>query len=207
MTKALLGKGLQYRIYDIGKGRVLKNPTTRFQKFFTLLQWGYIRPSNIRNSIIAAERITKEYIEGLQSSVRNLPSYLLGNPFFRENLCYEQDNATTLEIYFSQHGLEENKEVVDVYIENIIQLWSYGISDSVYNFTINNAVTKKGKVILIDLGELTFSKLAVIDQIAKQKWLHQWSYKHIIDDALKDYFKSKMRQYVTMTNLQKYWNN
>ncbi len=154
---------------------------------------------------MVANRILEKSIQG----IRAIPEFdmsLIGNPTFGELFQYEQDYVTPLLGYFGTHSLTENKVAIDSWVENIHALWGYGVSDVVFNFTLNNGVNTKGEVVLIDFGELTFNKTAVALRIAQKKWLTQWSYAHQVqDENLKTYIAQKLENELTIANLEKYW--
>lgn len=201
-----IGYGLQYNVYDLGNDRVLKIETSTFNKTITLLRWGTFNPKSIKAQIYAADRILSNSIAGLKSS-DNLDLSLIGNSVFRKDNNYEQDKVTSLKDYFSSHSLKENKATVDAWIESIFSLWKFKIADTVFNFTINNGVDNKGNNILIDLGELTFSKDEVERNIQEKKWLKQWSLKQIKDDSFKEYIVNRLAERLTLSNLETYWGS
>jgi hypothetical protein len=202
MIHKILGRGLQYVVYDIGGNRVRKRPTTRREKVFTLIKWGCFNPTKLYRDVLSAEKITKESVSSLMTQKSDL--LILGNPSFHNDLSYEQDKAVTLDVYFAHHSTEENKKIIDLYIENVFQTWSGGFSDTVFNFTVNNAVNNHNEVILIDLGELTFSKQVVAGSISSKKWLKQWSYRQLSAD-IQAYFMEQMNKKITYKNLNKFW--
>lgn len=202
-----IGEGLQYNVYDIYNGRVSKITTSTFEKINTLKRWGNYDLSKIKKKIKSINKITPKSIKGVKS-IPNFNFNLIGNPFFKEKLNYEQDKVILLGKYFSAHSLQENKNIIDLYIKNIFVLWKFGVSDTVFNFTINNGVNKNGEVILSDIGELTFVKKDVAGYIKEKKWLKKWSLKDDISDLkLKSYIAKKFDEKLTLENLEKYWKN
>jgi hypothetical protein len=206
ISSKIIGKGLQYIVYDIGQTRVLKRQTTRFSKIFTLIKWGNYNPIKIYKDILVAEKITRNSISSL-AKISNYSQFsFLGHPVIGADLNYRQDRVIPFAEYFSTHDLEENKKIINLYVQNIFKTWTNGFSDTVYNFTINNGVSNSGEVILIDLGELSFDKREVLGYILSQSWLRTWSYKQISSE-LKEYFKNKMESEITESNLEKFWHS
>lgn len=199
-----IAQGLQYKVYDIGNDRILKKTTNNAEMAVKLISWGEL---NIKKLIREAIDIRKKSIEGLLN-LGNIDPKILGNPKFLQNLSYEQDKVISVEDYMASHTVEENKRIIDKYIENIFETWKFGFADIVYNFTINNGVNLEGKVILIDLGELSFSKEEVGESIKNKKWLTRHSYKTLKckDKELEQYFKETMEEMVTLSSLDKYWS-
>jgi hypothetical protein len=207
LTQRYLGEGLQYRVYEIDEYRVSKVPKTCLEKWITLVQWGYKNPITIFRDALIAARMNERSIKTLKSLMTKLDASLFGNPYFLNDLSYEQDKAVTLETYFKEHSLSENKRVIDRYVDSILLMWRYGISDSVFNFSMNNAINSQGSVITIDLGELVFSKKCVAELVRAKKWLHQHSFTHLTDTKLKDYFSEQTSQLLTIENLNTYWRS
>ena len=146
-------------------------------------------------------------MENLKQKLPNAPSYLLGNPAFKKNLNYEQDLAVPLGSFFKVHTFEENKEIIRKYILLLLELWRYGLSDSVYNYDINSAIDKEDRVIMLDLGEFEFEKESVIKDIKTKKWLTQAAYLYMEEGELKEFYKDEMERLVTVENLNKNWND
>lgn len=68
-------------------------------------------------------------------------------------------------------------------------------------------MNSEGDVILIDFGELTFSRSYVASEIIKEKrWLESWSFNEGIKDSkFREEYKRKMKKRTTLENLEKYW--
>ena len=206
-TKKIIGEGLQFKVYKISKNRVIKKPTTRSQKISKLKQWAKNDPRlllRLKKDAIAAERITDVSIRGLRRIITRMDPAIIGNPRFLKHPNYEQDVALPLGKYLEKHSFNENKAILNEYVNNIIQAWRSGFSDTVFNFTINNGV-KNGKVILLDLGELSFSKEKIKLLITKKTWLRHWSYSGMKDGKLKSYFERIMNLRITSKVLDKNW--
>lgn len=205
MIQKVLGRGLQHVVYDIGGNRVRKRPTTRLEKAITFIKWRCYNPLKIYRGILSAEETTHKSISLLQARIKNIDHAFLGNPSFKD-ISYEQDRATPIGVYFLEHAGEENKKIIDLYVQSLFKTWGCGFSDIVFNFTLNNAIDRHGQVVLIDLGELTFSISEIMDCIVSKKWLRQSSYQRLPDE-LKSYFSEKMNEEITPENLKKYWES
>ncbi len=171
-----IGKGYFYNVYDLGNGRVLKKQKTSFALFWHIMVINGFLPHAVgeyRRAIRTLPQIKQVYSE-LMQNVSN--TQLLGNPLFNTGIEYEQDKALVLYDALRKAPLEEQYLLVEKYITLIKELWKYGCHETVYNFTINNAVNKDGEVILIDFNEMTFDKTVVEQDIEKKEWLHRWSY-------------------------------
>jgi len=145
--------------------------------------------------ILDSEKQTEYSQSGIKRHVPNSASWLIGNPIFLGNLRYTQDKVTTLRKYLHSHTYKENKAALQYYVDCIYHQWEYGFYQKVANFTINYGVDKEGRVTLIDLGELTFSKASVAKRInIKFK-----------DKKLKRYYARLLDSKLTLRALDRLW--
>ena len=95
---------------------------------------------------------------------------MLGNPTFLDDGSYLQDKAVVLKDKLKGFGgdINENHKIIGKYIHFIVDSWRNGFSERTYNFTMNNAYNHK-EVILIDLGEITFSKKSIENNIEEER--------------------------------------
>jgi hypothetical protein len=201
-----LGGGLQYSVYQISDTRVRKVPASLFQKVLFCLGFGYPL-SSILESIQEVDELGRVSISELK--VRAVPPRLLGNPTFGMGVVYEQDLLTPVGRYLEGRSLEEKKKVFDGYIDNMLELWQFGIADEVFNFTVNNGVTSDGTVVLTDLGELCFVRDDIAKLVEQKLWLTQRSFKETrhTDPAFSAYIDSEMGRRVTLDALNANWSS
>ena len=201
-----LGGGLQYSVYQVSETRVRKVPASQFQKIAFCIAFGYPL-LEIRSSIKEVDELAQASIQELKARGDTLPRELFGNPTFGTGIEYEQDLVTPVGNYLEDRSIDEKKKVFDGFIENSHALWSYGIADEVFNFTVNNGVTEQGTVVLSDLGELCFMKDDIAELIKQKLWLTQRSFKEIrkSDPAFSTYIESEMDSKITLQNLNLHW--
>jgi hypothetical protein len=213
----LIGKGWQYRVYDIGNGRVRKIKRSLLDSFCRI----FFMPKPAKehrkfrfNVVLSLEemwRISRgsdKDVSQLKKILPLIPGYLLGNPVFLDGINYEQDYAIPFFQYFQENNAEKNKEMITKYSELIVELWKYGCSDDIFNFRMNSGIDKNGRVIMIDLGELVCSKEKVGLSIKSKKWLHKPCYTLFLQDLeLKNHFRQEMDRLVTFENLNQYWRS
>jgi len=201
-----IGKGLEFNVFDLGNGRVLKKPTTKRQKRKFFRQWYPNETKAVQEKrLYRAEKSTQYSLRNLSRHVLKAFPTLLGNPLFLKNLQYTQDKVQPLGKYFKSHTFSENKLILHSYTNCIFQQWEAGFFQKVSNFTINYGVDAKGKVILMDLGELTFSKAEVASRIKKKTWLANWSYLKMKDKKLKRYYARLLDAELTLEKLNRLW--
>ena len=198
-----IASGLQYHVYDLGNGKVLKKETSKVYKLFKLISWTpylIFKPNQLVREINNSTKSTQKCFNKLKNS--NVDFTILGNPKFEDKkykYIYTQDKVKILS---SKVSCSE----IDLYIESIFDNWKNGFCDEIFNFSKNSGIDKNGKVILIDLGELVFSKDEVLELIKIKRWLKSYSYFWISRDV-KKYYVSHMEKNITKENLNKYWNS
>ena len=195
--KLLDTRGYVYDVYDMGDGRVLKK-----EKPMRLQYAQHAVHGNTPGYVRTHKRRGRKLADGIAD-----PD-LIGNPIFPDSKSYTQDKVTILEHYIESHALEENKKIIDAYIESIFDTWKNGFSDIIFNFSHNNGVAPSGRVILIDFNEVTFDKNVVLERFAIKRWLKAASYtKWLQEGDLKRYYAEAMENAMTPANLDRYWHD
>jgi hypothetical protein len=203
-----IGQGFYYDVYDLGNGRVLKTQTGTMVRLRKLLKWygkTWIKKIGV---IISFPLKLPGAHRSLALSVATSTKHpeLFGNPVFKEHFAYEQDKAIVLGDYFAAHSLDENKAMFDQYPKLLHRLWALGVSDTVFNFTINTGISlKTNELICIDFNEFTKSKEKVRECIRKRKWLTQASLRDMAPGPLKDSIIAKMAQEIIEEKLDASW--
>ena len=113
----ILGRGLEYTVYDIGDDRIRARHNSLNEQDDILCSW-LIEPKEkrerISNSIndvsVASMDITKKLLDQ-----KIISPETLGNPEFEnESADYTRDAATSFSAeYIASHSLEENKAYID----------------------------------------------------------------------------------------------
>ncbi len=198
-----IGQGLQFNVYSYGS-KVIKRPTSKFQMCSKLLLWTpslWIRPFKLKNELVKEIQRRKHSIENIQRL--NIDLELLGHPIFRKNEI-EQDYVNVLRSYLNEE-FSQSKIWVDKFIDLIFECWKYGFSENSFNLTANNGVDKFGRVVIIDIGELTFEKNDVEKTIKIRGWENSWSFYSDLKKEIKEYYQEQMKSQLTLKNLNKYW--
>lgn len=193
-------KGFYYNVYDVGNGRVLKVEKPRIIQYLKHFFLAGRLPSKVKNSAEISYRIIESSID----------QKLIANPKKETSNSYSQDKVETLGVYISTHSFEENKEIIDLYIEHILETWQNGFSDKIFNFTRNCGIDKNGRIVLLDFNEVVFNKESVIKLINKKRWLHSWSYTYWLYFTNRNlwlYYRSVMDKKITFENLEIFWKD
>jgi hypothetical protein len=199
-----VNQGWQYTVYLCGD-RVKKVPHSREEiKQILLLREARYKPGELEALVEKLVRDRDESIARLQEM--NINRSMLGDPVFLGDGSYYQKRSVTLRDKLDEFDgdVEGRHRIIDEYVGFIIDCWKNGFSERTYNLTKNNAYNSN-RVILIDLGEITFSKEDVERDIEGKRWLKSWSFIHDLNPELKEYYKQEMKRNLTKENLEKYW--
>ncbi len=199
LNRDKMGEGLQYNVYRLGDERVLKKPKS---------------PLNIYNSLKLYFTSGKDLSEVFRSENRDKSVEALSNgdlpveDLFRVREV--RDNGDVVQDYLTpvEDELEKGRDfeqVVNDFIDLLHEMWSYGVSDCVYNFTINNGYDGD-ELVMMDFGELVFEYDTVLESIEKKKWLGQWSYNQLSSER-QQIFRDKMNEEITVNKLDETWRS
>jgi hypothetical protein len=200
-----IGEGYYYNVYDIGNGRVLKKQKDKFSIFFHILVTSkgsvihaYKKSKEVSNTIL---KLRKEYEEILN---KVSDTSLLGNPTLLQGIDYTQDKADRVREDVNLLSEQQFTLLIINYTNLIKQLWTFGINESVYNFTLNNGYNTEGEYILVDFNEVTFDIEKVLQDIKSKFWLGQWAYQ-LLSETHKKIFRELMEKEISEENLKKCW--
>lgn len=194
--------GWQYRVY-FREDKVVKKPRSVPETALRIL---FSEPSRVLNRELVetardAQRLRRESVEEIEK--RDFDMSMFANPVFRGDTVV-QDRVEILGEKLSSADMEEGKALIDRYIDFTLECWSQGFCDRTFNYTINNGV-KDGEIVLVDVGELTFSREEVAEYIENQKWLTQYSYVKDTPDRFKEYIKDELGKRLTLEELENKW--
>ncbi|MDB5194734.1 MAG: hypothetical protein JWN50_748 [Parcubacteria group bacterium] len=204
-----IGRGWQYVVYDLENGRVRK------QRYSPVLQYLKISKDLLTETKFfpffearSEQRRMRRDEENAVAYLKDLKDFdwkLLGNPHFISDGVYEQDKVTDLNEAFKGVTIEEGKKIFNTFLALTYATWEYGFSDKIFNFTINNGLTKNGEVIQLDFGELEFDKEEMRRHIREKCWLERYSYWSFPKGELKDYYVTMMNPEVMERKLDEVW--
>ena len=195
-----IGSGFQYNVYSAGD-KVRKVPKSRLNLYNSLKFW-HTSQRGLLSALRGDER-RKAAIRGLKS--RDIPlEDLFRIESFEGQEVIQKRLIPVDEILSSS---EKNfEEVAEDYFELLHELWSYGIGDTVYNFTVNCGYDGE-ELVMMDFGEVTFSKEKVLEAVRDEKWKSQWSYTTDLTDKERKIFRSKAEKNFTVEKVEKLWKS
>ncbi len=193
-----ISKNFFYTVYVKENDRVFKKENSDFHKlvchiFGNRKGLPYIRASLARSKILA----------------KNVPDQnIIAHPQFLDNYDYEQDKVVIIADYFAEHTIEENKKIIDFYIEHLYATWTYGFSDIIFNFSHNCGIDNEGRIVLVDFNEITFSKETIRDLVRHKRWLRNWTYGYLKRHKdVRVYFETQMEKLVTLSKIDEFWQD
>ncbi|MES2225055.1 MAG: hypothetical protein V4478_03655, partial [Patescibacteria group bacterium] len=155
-----IGMGWQCSVYELDRNTVLKLKNTAFSQFWKILCTAGPLP------LLQGEmnRVRRDYERslGIAQDILALPGFdkgMFGNPAISmSDYSYTQDKVIPLKKAIAAASIAQQKEYYMQYIELLKYLWSFGVHEGIFNFALNAGIDKDGRLILIDLGELTADK-------------------------------------------------
>ena len=165
------------------------------------------------NSLDLEEKIMKLQ-EDWKNSIKlvksgKVPLSLLAYPEFIEEGKIKQKRVKILSEEFnelvSNNRFTEAKKLVDKVIKFIITLWSYGVHEVTFKFYSEMGLLN-GKIVLVDMGELTDDKEVVRKQLLKgNKKLEGLRHHH--HNEILDYYQEQIKRKLTIKILEKHWKS
>ena len=132
-----IGEGYYYDVFETDSNLVVKKVKNRLKIFSFIIFANRFNVLNAikeyRNVLKALPRLNNEYSKILKLIFNRS---LIGNPVFVNDTDYKQDWVSDLRNINTLSDQEFIKVIYD-YITLLKNLWSFGTSDSVFNFSIN----------------------------------------------------------------------
>lgn len=197
--------GYYYNVYDLGNGRVLKTQKNKLQIFIFILLCNKL---NIKNAVKEFRGVAGSLfkIRSLYQSIfdTGIKRGVLGNPMLLGGINYEQDKVLMIKNKIKNISDGDFRMIVSDYINLIKKLWSFGLNESIYNFTLNNGYDRNNEIVLVDFNEMTFNIDDVEKDIKSKIWLKKSSYLRL-DDGKKKIFRDLMDKEIIEESLKNYW--
>jgi len=199
-------RGLQFTNY-IYENHVIKKPRTLVGVIIKNLSWKPYRIFHINTLLkdsLNSFKYTKEQFNNLK--LRKDLFDFLGIIEIKDDYII-QKKFETLGDFIKRNSLNKNKKIIIIYFEFIQKMLTNGFFETTFELTVNYGITPNGEINLIDVGELCFDKSKAIKYIKQKYWLTRWSYRNLISNELKEFYKDKADKYLTLKQLNEHWNN
>jgi aminoglycoside/choline kinase family phosphotransferase len=106
---------------------------------------------------------------------------------------------------FGQSSLEEQKQLVDRYVECVKTLIKHGAYETGFALLDNFGLNSSGQTVLLDFGELTFVKEVALDSAHKQPWATDRGGVKVLEGEVLDYYLSRMNVEITPEFVDREW--
>jgi hypothetical protein len=198
-----IGSGWQFDAYAAG-GRVHKVPVSGLRmaarvvrSYPTLVARPIELVAKVRQLISEREGVLAELAS------REVDRDLLAN-FREQDGRYLQDRVQPLGAILSDG--RDPYELMDRYVASIRHGWASGLAETSFNFTVNHGLDERGAVVIIDVGELSFSRDDVEDLVAARFWEGAYSVR-VLPQEIRSYLLDRMRTEITPGRLLQDWRD
>ena len=189
---------------DLYKDHVIKTPKSREEikeKIEKFLRW--------KNKLDELDKRTDKMISDIRNSTKiikklKIPKKYLADLEFLEEGKIKQKKVIPLDEFLRNLDEKRRFVLIDKIMKFLLKLWSYGIHEKTFKLFSNLGIDK-GRIVLIDVFEITSNKAKVLKQIKKGSWKKTDKYKKYLSEKEIDYLIKKMNQTLTKKNLDKYW--
>jgi hypothetical protein len=210
-----VGHGAQFEVVTDGD-YVYKTLHTVEESAAIYRSWGYgLWTRDLERLASDTLDHAKLSLEGVRGMLENHPELAptLANPVIDENLNYRQDKVTVMGTALQQAAPARARQYVDEYVDLLLFHAGYGLADPILQMGTNYGVDKGDKVVLIDIGELTFDKETAIGAAATKAWRRADTYyspfrfhnPQIIPVSLKLYYRRQMLARFTPEAIKANW--
>jgi hypothetical protein len=202
---------MQFHVFDLGNGRVLKVPRTFRSQIRRLItrKWPTTR-ADFAELVAEARRqpvrIDKS-LRDLRSILDRIDPHLVGNPELYADGCYTQDKATPLANIVLRADPAKQCGLIDLYIDGIHATWRHGFAEDSFNFLANVGLGAGRRTVVLDLAGIYVQKRRVLRTIERRDWVLTWSYMRLVQSNLETarYFLSAMRKAMRPETLDALW--
>ncbi len=204
-----LGQGAQFKVYDLGNGRVKKVPQDQEGSEQAISIWYKGAPSEIPEYARNMQLLRDRGNEHVAKVIRNVPdaASFFGNPIFEPDGSVIQDKVALLGEQIDKSSPEGAKELLRKYIGSIKKSWDYGCYDWVFNLCTNTGVDQNGEVVMMDFGEMGLDKDTALDLVNNRPWENSYDTTHRLSQENRDYFVRKASEDITPDSLDRHWQS
>lgn len=135
-------------------------------------------------------------------SAREVDRELLAN-FHQEGSRYLQDRVRPLRDVLEEGRLDPYW-LMDRYVQSIRMGWASGFAETSFNFTVNHGLNNRGRVVIIDVGELSFNKAEIAHLVQSRFWENAFS-PGTLPEPVRAYLFRAMDRDITVDRLGREW--
>jgi hypothetical protein len=100
-----------------------------------------------------------------------------------------------------------NIEILKECIDSYVDLWTYGLFDTSWNFTLNNGINKDGNIVFVDVGECSDNIKELQLMLQEQSWKTAYSMRQDIGESLQKSLLAYAKKILTLENLKQVWKS
>jgi hypothetical protein len=186
-----IGYGYEYMVFDCGD-RVKKVPQPVLVTFAAVLM-ERIGSMRLKGMVGQFKTLKRDPVKPGQLDRFGIPRELFGNPRF-DGEVYFQDKAVPLGEKLKDADPEQQKSVIDSYLDFLERCVFYGFYDTTWKFPVNNGMIN-GRNVQIDLGEISFNSEKFKSDVESGKWQEQWVNTDLFYSELREYFVERMEKF------------
>tara|TARA_Y100000310_G_scaffold29221_2_gene27710 strand:+ start:2966 stop:3589 length:624 start_codon:yes stop_codon:yes gene_type:complete len=155
------------------------------------------------------DKRTDKMILDIKDSTRiikrsKIPRKLLADLEFLNDGRVKQKRVVVLDEKIKKLSESEQKKLINNITKFILDLWEYGIHEKTFK-VFSNLGLNNGRIVLIDIFEITSNKKKVIKQLRKKLWQNPERFKKHLSEKMAGYLIKKLDKTYTRENLEKYW--
>ncbi len=210
-----LGYGAQFEVVA-DDNYVYKTLHTVEQSAAIYRRWGYgLKTRNLKQLASDTLDHARISLQGVRNALEAHPELApsFANPVIDENLNYRQDRVTVMGAALRQATPARARQYVDEFISLLLFHAGYRLADPILQMGTNYGVDKNDRVVLIDIGELTFDKETALAAATSKAWRKADTYysplrlhnKYIIPVSLKLYYRRQMLTRFTPEAIEANW--
>ncbi len=200
-----IGQGYQYTAYGTSD-EVLKIPLTAEQVHakFRIYDAGMTleQAEEISSNGFIVIRLMKEKLDE-----QKLPKNIFANPLINSDLSVMQDKVLPLREAFNCADELEKQKLIMQYAQMASDLFQYGAYETGFGLLDNFGLDAKGKIVLLDFGELTFDRNEALSSIRDRKWMDDRGGCKFFDGELLAYYERVMEVFFNERVLDKSWSS
>ncbi|NNE69515.1 MAG: hypothetical protein HKN29_04035 [Rhodothermales bacterium] len=95
--------------------------------------------------------------------------------------------------------------MVDRYVQSIRMGWANGFAETSFNFTVNHGLNARGRVVIIDVGELSFDRREIEHLVAERFWERAFS-PTTLPESVRGYLFRAMDRDINLDRLSREWS-
>lgn len=204
-----LGEGAQFKVFDLGNGRVKKVPQNEAGSIKAISVWHKGSETEIAEYARYMQLLRERGNEHVAGVIRDVPeaSGFFGNPVFETDGSVTQDKLSLLGAHIDESTSEGARTLLRKYIDGIKKSWDYGCYDWVFNLCTNTGVDAQGEVVMMDFGEMGLDKSAAAQLIHDKPWENSYDTMHRLSAENRDYFIRKASEGLTVDSLNRHWQS